>query len=159
MVDQRRRFFLRSAQSSQQQPLPWIRDSELFTEHCTRCGECQRACEENIIVSGDGGFPSIDFNKGECTFCYECAQHCPEPLFLPETHLPWKQVVSIKDSCLAKQNIECRSCSDACDTRAIRFQHRLGSVAQPEIQISDCSGCGACIAPCPVNAISMEQHP
>ncbi|WP_407330387.1 ferredoxin-type protein NapF [Enterovibrio sp. 27052020O] len=159
MVDQRRRFFLRSTQSTQNQPLPWIKDSMAFTDQCTRCGECQRACEENIIVPGDGGYPSIDFNKGECTFCYACAQHCPESLFLPEIEQPWQQVIAIKESCLAKQNIECRSCNDACDTRAIRFQHQLGSVAQPQIQISDCNGCGACIAPCPVNAISMEQHP
>ncbi|WP_028025417.1 ferredoxin-type protein NapF [Enterovibrio calviensis] len=158
MVDQRRRFFLRSAQKTKQQSLPWIKDIGAFTDHCTRCGECERACEEQIIVSGDGGFPTIDFNRGECTFCYACAQACPEKLFHSNDQRPWQQAISINENCLAQKNIECRSCHDACDERAIRFQHRLGSVAQPEININDCSGCGACVAPCPTNAISMEQQ-
>ncbi|CZF79113.1 NAD(P)H-quinone oxidoreductase subunit I, chloroplastic [Grimontia celer] len=157
MVDTRRRFFLRSAAKAKVQPLPWIADRDNFTDQCTRCGECHLVCEEQVIVNGDGGFPSIDFSKGECTFCYACAEQCPEKLFAPETEKPWEQVITIKDSCLTFKGVECRSCSDVCDTRAIRFRLTQGQVAQPHLNLQDCTGCGACIAPCPANAIAMEM--
>ncbi|MDD1780866.1 ferredoxin-type protein NapF [Enterovibrio sp. ZSDZ35] len=157
MVDKQRRFFLRSKQKISHQSLPWVKDADAFSDHCTRCGKCQQACPERIIVSGDGGFPTIDFNKGECTFCYACAESCPERLFQEESTVPWNQTVSITSHCLAKNAVECRSCADVCEPRAIQFQMTRGSVAQPLISTSSCTGCGACVSPCPVSAISMEQ--
>ncbi|MBV7299418.1 ferredoxin-type protein NapF [Enterovibrio paralichthyis] len=157
MVDTRRRFFLRSAAKERVQPMPWIAGWQQFTSGCTRCGDCVRACEEKIIAVGDGGFPTVDFTKGECTFCYACAESCPEGLFQPETSTPWQQHVAIGDACLAKKGVECRSCSDACEMGAIKFQLQLGKVAQPVITVSDCTGCGACVSPCPVNAIAIER--
>lgn len=157
MVDTHRRFFLRSKARVRVNPLPWIADWENFTDQCTRCGDCIRACEQKVIVSGDGGFPTINFNQGECTFCYACAAQCPEQLFKPESDKPWDQVVTINDQCLTQKGVECRSCSDACETRAIRFQLTMGHVAQPKLNQQDCTGCGACIVPCPANAIAMEN--
>ncbi|AMG31977.1 ferredoxin-type protein NapF [Grimontia hollisae] len=157
MVDTRRRFFLRSKAKTRVNPLPWIADWESFTDQCTRCGDCIRECEANVIVSGDGGFPTIDFGRGECTFCYACAEKCPEPLFKDESAKPWDLIATINDQCLTRNGVECRSCSDACETRAIKFQLTLGQVAQPTLNLQDCTGCGACIAPCPANAIAMEN--
>lgn len=157
MVDTRRRFFLRSKAKTRVNPLPWIADWESFTEQCTRCGDCIRACEANVIVNGDGGFPTIDFSRGECTFCYACAAKCPEPLFKAKSAKPWDLIATINDQCLTRNGVECRSCSDACETRAIKFQLTLGQVAQPTLNLQDCTGCGACIVPCPVNAIAMEN--
>ena len=37
--------------------------------------------------------------------------------------------------------------------RAIRFPLVAGGVPRPEIDTGACTGCGACVAPCPVNAI------
>ncbi|WP_434361834.1 ferredoxin-type protein NapF [Parasalinivibrio latis] len=139
------------------QKLPWERDDITFTDQCTRCGKCAEHCETQIIVNGDGGFPSLDFKKGECTFCYACAEKCPEPLFYEETQNPWNQTAGISECCLAFSGVECRSCGDSCETRAIRFQLSAGAVAHPIINPKDCSGCGACIAPCPVSAIKMEN--
>ncbi|MCV6039462.1 ferredoxin-type protein NapF, partial [Escherichia coli] len=73
-------------------------------------------------TKSDGGFPSVDFSIDECTFCYQCANVCPEPLFLAETEQPWHAKAVISDSCLAKQNVECRSCGDMCDPMAIQFK-------------------------------------
>ncbi|KXF80939.1 ferredoxin-type protein NapF [Enterovibrio coralii] len=158
MVDTQRRFFLRSKRRVNLQALPWVKDVANFTDLCTRCGKCQSACQESIIVAGDGGFPTVDFKKGECTFCYDCASACPENLFNAEENAPWHQAITITETCLAQNAVECRSCADACDTRAIQFRMTLGSVAQPQITTTSCTGCGACISPCPVSAISMEQR-
>ena len=51
---------------------PWALNEFLFVDQCTRCNECITACEEEIIIRADGGFPEIDFNRGECTFCELC---------------------------------------------------------------------------------------
>ncbi|MBE1274546.1 ferredoxin-type protein NapF [Enterovibrio baiacu] len=162
MVDNRRRAFMRTPfkhiAKASIQPLPWIKDVSTFTDDCSRCGECIKACETQIIKQGDGGFPTVDFTSGECTFCYACADACPEPLFLEEHAQPWQQAISIDDACLAKKSVECRSCADACETQAIRFRLSVGSVAQPQFNSDDCTGCGACLSPCPVDAITMQTN-
>ena len=54
---------------------PWSVNEEDFTDKCTRCGDCILVCETQIIVKGDGGFPEIQFDKGECTFCQKCVNN------------------------------------------------------------------------------------
>ena len=138
-----------------QQRLPWVDNEAEFVSACTRCEKCITACEESIIVKGDGGFPIVDFTKGECTFCEQCASVCPEHLFTVTEKSAFSHRITINESCLAKRAVECRSCSDMCDTQAIRFQLTLGSVTQPKLNFDDCNGCGACVAACPTSAISM----
>jgi ferredoxin-type protein NapF len=136
--------------------LPWLKDPHNFSEQCTRCGECVTSCETSIIVKGDGGYPAVDFTKGECTFCYQCAKACPEKLFADQTEKPWQQTASINDSCLAKQGVDCRVCEETCEPFAIQFKPLLGSVAQPKIELESCTGCGACVASCPTQAIKVN---
>ena len=59
------------------------------------------------------------------------------------------------DNCLARRKVECRVCGEACDAGAIRFRPALGGVSQPELRPDACTGCGDCVAPCPVAAITM----
>ena len=139
-----------------QQRLPWVSNEINFVSQCTQCEKCITACEENIIVKGDGGFPIVDFEKGECTFCEGCAQSCPENLFDLTVVPAFSHKVSINESCLAKQSVECRSCSDMCETQAIRFQLVLGNVAQPQLNLDVCNGCGGCVDACPTSAINMR---
>ncbi|MGF1685987.1 ferredoxin-type protein NapF [Photobacterium japonica] len=155
----RRRLFMR-----RQQPdfprLPWVVDEDTFTDHCTRCNQCVSHCETQIITKGDGGFPTVDFQRGECTFCYRCADACPEPLFRPQAESPWDMVAAISTECLAQKNVECRSCGDMCETQAIGFKLQVGGVATPIIEADACTGCGACVAVCPTSAITLAlQHP
>ncbi|HHX8442305.1 TPA: ferredoxin-type protein NapF [Vibrio diabolicus] len=158
MVDlSRRRLFARKAHPDNTVRLPWLTKPEQFTDDCTRCGKCIEACETKIITKSDGGFPSVDFSIDECTFCYQCADACPEPLFLPKTEQPWQAKASINDSCLAKQNVECRSCGDMCDPMAIQFKLELGKVAQPNLDLDECNGCGACVSVCPTSSINVSN--
>ncbi|KGY11628.1 ferredoxin [Vibrio tubiashii] len=153
----KRRLFSRQTLEINSVRLPWLVNSEQFTEICTRCEKCRDVCETNIIVNGDGGFPQVDFSKGECTFCYQCADICPEPLFGDKSDAPWNAKAVIEDGCLAKQNVECRSCGEMCETMAIQFKLEIGKVAQPNIQLDECTGCGACVAVCPVSSINVSN--
>ncbi|MDV2858435.1 MULTISPECIES: ferredoxin-type protein NapF [Oceanimonas] len=158
--DLSRRRWLKGGLTSQHhvQPLPWALDWPAFTAQCTRCGDCIQACPEQIIVVADGGFPAIDFSKGECTFCTDCVSACGEPLFYSTEQAPWQQVAAFSHACLAHQGVHCRSCEDSCEPRAIRFRPRLGGVSVPELEQDACTGCGGCVAACPVSAISIVKE-
>lgn len=152
----RRRLFKRDSQPLIS--LPWVNPEVDFIATCTRCEACVSACETNIIRHGDGGFPTIDFSQGECTFCQQCADACPEPIFDTNQSAPWpEQKVAVTQSCLAHQGVYCRSCGELCEQEAISFKPGISSV--PEIDVADCTGCGACIAPCPTQAIAVIQLP
>ncbi|UAB72541.1 ferredoxin-type protein NapF [Vibrio sp. SCSIO 43132] len=157
MVDPiRRRLFTRNNESENQPRMPWVKDALEFTEQCTRCNQCASGCETKIIKLGSGGFPIVDFDLGECTFCYQCADACPEKLFTPQDSTPWNAKAAISNTCLASQNVECRSCGDMCETMAIQFQLSIGKVAQPNLNLDECNGCGACVSVCPTSSINVS---
>lgn len=141
---------------------PWALEESLFIEQCERCTECISHCPTKIIEKGRGGFPAINFHNGECDFCGDCVSHC-KPGALQRDAMegglaPWSAKVSISDSCIAQKGVVCRSCGEQCDERAIRFRPQVGGLSLPEIDFSACTGCGACVAPCPVKAISVIPH-
>ncbi|GEM76173.1 ferredoxin-type protein NapF [Vibrio sagamiensis] len=154
----RRQLFTHRNQASLPR-LPWLKNEAEFTDICSRCERCINICEASILTKGNGGFPQVDFSRGEkeCTFCYQCADVCPKPLFLAQTELPWAITATVNDACIATKNIECRSCSDMCESQAIQFHLQVGKVAVPSISISDCVGCGACISVCPTTAITLHR--
>lgn len=136
---------------------PWSGDEQHFLLECTRCNACLPVCETRVLKRGQGGYPEINFSNGECTFCYACAQVCPEQLFHAREHSPWQHTLSVGDNCLAWNHVECRSCQDACETQAISFRPSAQGISQPSLNHADCTGCGACIAGCPVSAITMRH--
>lgn len=129
-----------------------------FNDACTVCGDCIEKCPENIIISGPGGYPEIDFRLGECTFCNACIDVCEEGA-LSHSVQPGLQIqLIIDDNCLPRHQVVCQSCGDACEADAIRFQPRLGVVSVPKIIDESCTGCGACISACPAAALSAVAN-
>lgn len=136
--------------------LPWSVAWPQFSTGCTRCGDCLAACPEQILVNGEGGFPTVDFQLGECTFCGDCVAACKEPLFRPASETPWQYKASIAANCLANSQVYCQRCQDSCEPRAIRFIPTLGRVPTPVIELDSCNGCGACVQDCPVGSIKVD---
>lgn len=157
MVDASRRGFFRGKPRPKAEIRPpWALPEIEFTDRCTRCNDCLSACPEQIIVTGDGGFPTVDFSRGECTFCGDCVTSCkPDALITRAEQAPWAYKALIGPSCLPLKGVECRVCGDYCDARAIRFIPRLGGSPLAEIDPEKCTACGACVAPCPVNALTI----
>ena len=151
-----RRQFLRGDLSGRKPALrpPWALEGDAFLGACTRCNDCVAACPTKIIVIA-GGYPVVDFKQGECTFCGACAEACKPGALRKTEQPPWRIKAQIGPNCMALNNTVCRSCGEACLVTAIRFRPRLGGAAVPEVDAGKCTGCGACVAPCPVNAIAL----
>ena len=158
MVDLSRRAFFRGRPRPRvEKRPPWALPESDFIDRCTRCNECITACPTHILVAGDGGYPTIDFREGECTFCGDCVASCqPEALLRAEEQEAWPYRAVVSADCLPHQGVECRVCGDFCDARAIRFPPRLGGSPLPDVDGSRCTGCGACVAPCPTAAIAIS---
>ncbi|MEO1249488.1 MAG: ferredoxin-type protein NapF, partial [Pseudomonadota bacterium] len=124
-------------------------------EFCTSCGDCVSACPEQILATGPAGTPVVDFTKGPCTFSYACADACERSVFAARQSVPWDAQVSIANTCLLTGGVSCQSCTDACDDAALRFDFRSGLAGSILIDLDRCTGCGACVSICPVDAISV----
>lgn len=157
-IDPARRRFLTGRSGTLAEALrpPWV-VVDRFLDLCTRCGACVGACPERIVKRGSGGFPELDFQRGECTFCGKCAAACPEPLFDIAAPKPWDAAAFISDRCLPRRGVICQSCKDACQAAAIIVAP--ARVPIPTVDIDRCTGCGACVAICPVDAIDVVGRP
>ena len=137
---------------------PWAVPEIAFTAACDRCGDCVKACPEQIIRVADGGFPVVDFAVGGCSFCGECLHACGGKALRgdPQDDAPWTLAVRIGSECLAFRGVICRSCGEACDEGAIRFFLRVGGAAEPTLRADNCTGCGYCVKVCPVQTLEIE---
>lgn len=149
----RRQFF--HGRTQQVTRPPWTKTETGFIEACTRCHDCISACPEHIIVRGSGGYPEIDFHQGECTFCQQCADACQADAFTDNRARPWHLAASLGGNCLVSQGMSCFTCSENCEAEAISVAPVLRQGSLPVINTDNCSGCGACVRPCPVAAISI----
>ncbi len=122
---------------------------------CTGCGACIDACPQAILVLAPDRV-AITPEAGECVFCGECAASCPEQVFLPDRRMG--HVMQISAGCLVHAGIACMSCRDVCPEQAITVQPRIGAVFLPRIDAASCTGCGACSASCPAEAILAVQR-
>jgi len=161
---------------------PWAIPENYFVDFCTRCDKCIDACFDELIVKGRGGFPQMDFKRGGCDFCEDCLNVCEtsalkkipvtnnnntnnsssdsdnkelsrEESFLPPWHI--KAYIDLTN-CLSMNATICRSCGESCDDEAIKFNLKLGGIAEPVMNIDNCTGCGACFSVCPVQVIELK---
>lgn len=135
---------------------PWALDESRFADACTGCGDCVRACPQDVLMLGEGGLPAFDPARGECTFCGDCAAACGEQAFDPVDAAPWSLHARVGDACLAQRGIVCSSCRDACGESAIRFPPTR-AVPLPRVEADRCTGCGACVSGCPTGAIRLVR--
>ncbi len=157
-VNHGRRGFLRGQVRPATPPLrpPWAQAEAAFLQACTRCRNCAVICPTRVIHLVDG-YPEVSFTGGQCTFCGECVRVCaPGALRRREDEPPWSCRARISDACIAQRGVECRVCGEQCEAGAIRFLPQIGGVSQPAIDAAACSGCGACVAPCPSAAIRVR---
>ncbi len=138
---------------------PWACAEDDFSARCDRCCQCAEACPEGIVVAGAGGFPEVDFRRGQCTFCKACVQACSVGLLADRGQAPWFTAAKIAFSCLSVQGVICRLCEEQCEPAAIRFRPALGGYALPEIDAGSCTGCGACVGVCPIGAVEIRKQP
>lgn len=161
-MDLQRRFFLRGRVAAPVQKRtarpPWALLETDFIKRCTRCDACLNACPEGILFRGDGGFPEVVCTQRGCSECGACVEACvPQALHREPETAPWTWRPQFSSACLAQQRVECRVCGERCEHEAIRFKPVLGGVANPALDAEKCTGCGVCVAPCPTQAIQLQE--
>lgn len=155
-----RRQFLRARLSTKHSPIrpPWSIKEDDFLESCTRCGDCITACTEEVIHS-DSGYPIIDFSQSGCSFCGDCASACKSGSIDRSASTAWPYAIQIDNNrCLAHQGIVCQVCAEQCDAQAISISLTTAAVPIPQINESQCTACGYCIATCPNQALSINTQ-
>lgn len=149
----RRRFLtgVQPRQSFRPRP-PAVTEASVLA--CTGCGECVQSCPEQILVLFEERV-TLDLSAGECTFCGACAEACPEAVFTASPGMAHDIVIG--PECLAQRGVSCMACRDACPEEAISLRPRIGGPFLPFLDQDRCIGCGACVAPCPADAIVASR--
>ncbi len=153
-VDDRRRRALLGGGQLKIRP-PWALEGESFFEKCTCCRQCLTACPEGILTADGFGYPHLDFSRGECNFCGLCVESCSEEALVNRGQQPWRHKAHIAASCLNNTGTLCRTCGEECEPRAISYPLQNTGFALPVVDLERCTGCGACLRGCPVQAITM----
>lgn len=122
---------------------------------CDFCEDCLKVCEASALkkIPDNNKIPSntrahIESDNGE-----ESSElHDDLESYRP----PWHIKASIDlTNCLSMNATICRSCGESCDDKAIKFDLKLGGIAEPILNIEQCTGCGACFSVCPVHVITL----
>lgn len=157
-MQQQRRSFLLARTTPTAIPRPPGAVSALeFEARCDSCARCAEACPSHVIKLR-GRLAELDFGNGECTLCGRCSAACPSGALQPADPVSASIVARVGPLCLAMRGVECRSCGEHCSLRAIRFRPLPGRPWLPDIDAEACTGCGACLAPCPTGAIEFQPR-
>lgn len=132
---------------------------------CDFCEDCLNVCEVNALqklpvnnVTKTNQTSSNSSDREEFSESAETSLHSI-PQSDPDDYLPpWHIKASIDlTNCLSMNATICRSCGESCDDKAITFNLKLGGIAEPMLDIEQCTGCGACFSVCPVRVIQLKS--
>ena len=124
-----------------------------FLQHCTRCGDCLRACPHEAISLASSryrtaaGTPIVVPDSAPCQLCPDkpCISACSTGVLRLDN--PQKMATARVETldCLAWQRSFCSLCEERCPVPGAV----VSSEGKPQIQESDCLGCGICLSVCP----------
>jgi len=123
---------------------------------CDFCEDCLNVCEAKALIKTPvNSHQTIDNNNSKIREEHsESEAHSDLESYLP----PWHIKASIDlTKCLSMNATICRSCGESCEHGAITFNLKLGGIAEPVLDIDQCTGCGACFAVCPVQVIELKS--
>lgn len=128
---------------------PYAVDEALFARLCDGCGQCAKACPNNII-SVVNGIAALDVNYAVCSLCQHCQVACPT-LALSSTVESTGLIATISNSC---ENVYsyCASCEDSCPFDALQWQEG----GKPSVDAQKCKGCAQCGDSCYTGVISYR---
>jgi len=132
---------------------PWALPDGGFQSRCTGCDACVRQCPAQVLGRGADGLPRFDPARGECTFCGECVRACGSGALDAALSPPWRLRARVGDGCLPGHGVVCASCREACPEAAIRVPP--GARGPAAVDPARCTGCGACVARCPADALAL----
>ncbi len=135
---------------------PWT-DEAAVQAGCTGCANCVDACPQNILELDENRHVRVSLRGAECTFCRACADACDAPVFDTEQTPPWPVVAEISGTCLLAAGIACQLCTDICEPQALRLDPGVRPMGRIRLETASCTGCGACLAPCPNTAITLSD--
>lgn len=135
-----------------------------FTALCSRCGNCIQACPTGLLKPIQSGLriatPKADFTPDDPTWCNEhcrsCSEVCPTGAIRPfeikdKKDLPFAQAVFVFEYCRLYDDVECSVCSRECPYEAVSYQWSEEEYRRMVVIDNEkCTGCGWCLATCPV---------
>jgi len=145
---------------------PGVLDELDFLTHCTRCGDCVKACGPGSILVAGGraglnvGTPYLDPNGHRpCFVCDDlpCIAACEAGALVPMAIAQLRMGVALVDRerCFAWQGEACDACLRPCPlgSAAIFADPRTGKVY---VDPDHCIGCGQCAYHCPTDPGSIR---
>lgn len=145
-----------------------------FKKHCTACQLCVSSCPNNVLRPSTSPErfmqPEMSYERGWCRpECKRCGDVCPAKAISPINGGDKKDIhighaVWIESNCLVTSaDVACDCCARHCPQGAITMVKTNDNPqkAVPMVDVSKCTGCGACENLCPVrpfSAIYVEGH-
>jgi ferredoxin len=147
---------------------PGAQSSEHFRKHCTACHLCVAKCPSQCIKPsfleyGISGmmqplmrYKAHSFCNYDCTICSSvCPTGALKPLRTEEKRsLQIGRALFDRSHCMViASQTDCGACAQHCPTQAVRMAAYKNNLRIPQVDTTQCVGCGGCEAVCPARPL------